>query len=248
MKISKMAFAGCSLWLLAGCDVTFNPSDAKEEPSANATAAASPEAPQAATPYAVEQFNAQAEARAREAALRSGTDQLRAEAQKAALAEYEDLKVVVDISDRELTVLADDKVLSTHKVAVGTKKWPTPVGSWQFHRVDINPEWNPPKDEEWAKDETKQAPGALDNPLGKARLVYRMPNTVHGTADVASLGKASSHGSIRVANDVVLQLAERLLKSGGAWQGDEWFSKMSKSQNEEYQIRLERKIPIEVKE
>jgi len=156
--------------------------------------------------------------------------------------------VEVDISDRKLRVFQGDQLKTTHDVAVGTEKWPTPTGSWEFHRVDLNPEWNPPKSEDWAKEEERQAPGSADNPMGRARLVYRMPNTVHGTDDLNSLGKASSHGSIRVANEVVLELAEMLLKAGHAWEGPQWFQQMTQSRTEEYQIKLEQRIPIEVQE
>jgi murein L,D-transpeptidase YcbB/YkuD len=154
----------------------------------------------------------------------------------------------VDISDRKLRVFQGDKVMATHDVAVGTKKWPTPTGSWDFHRVDLNPEWNPPKSEEWAEDEKQQAPGSKDNPMGRARLVYRMPNTVHGTEDLNSLGKASSHGSTRVANETVLKLAEMLLKAGGSWEGPQWFQQMTQNRTEEYQVPLEQRIPIKVQE
>jgi lipoprotein-anchoring transpeptidase ErfK/SrfK len=156
--------------------------------------------------------------------------------------------VVVDISDRQLRLLDGDRVLETHPVAVGSEEWPTPTGSWEFHRVDINPEWNPPKSEKWAKDESRKAPGDPENPMGRARLVYRMSNTVHGTDDLNSLGKAVSHGSIRVANEVVLDLAEKLLKAGNAWEGPNWFKRMTENRTTEYQVDLADGVPIEVQE
>lgn len=162
--------------------------------------------------------------------------------------EMQDVRFVVDISDRQLRILRGDQPIATHPVAVGTEEWPTPTGEWRIHRVDINPEWIPPKDEEWAEEETRKAPGDPENPMGKARLVYRMPNTVHGTEDLASLGKASSHGSIRVANEVVVQLAEMLLKTGGSWDGPQWFQQMLQSETEEYQIELQDPAPITVQE
>ena len=162
--------------------------------------------------------------------------------------EMQDLQVVVDLSDRQLRVMRGGEMFRNAPVAVGTEEWPTPTGSWDFHRVDINPEWIPPKEEEWAEDEERKAPGDPENPMGQARLVYRMPNTVHGTNDLNSLGKASSHGSIRVANEVVLQLAEMLLKAGGAWEGDQWFQQMVQNRTEEYQINLPEPIPILVQE
>ncbi len=84
--------------------------------------------------------------------------------------------------------------------------------------------------------------------MGRARLVYRMPNTIHGTDNLASLGKATSHGSIRVANEVVLQLAEILLRAGGAWEGADWFPGMTENQIKEMQIQLENPVPIQVQD
>ena len=162
--------------------------------------------------------------------------------------ELQDLRFVVNISDRKLRLMQGDRQTAEHDVAVGSEKWPTPTGSWEIHRVDLNPEWVPPKSEEWAEDRERKAPGDPENPMGRARLVYRMPNTIHGTDNLDSLGKATSHGSIRVANEVVLQLAEKLLRAGGAWEGPEWFKKMTENREKEHQIELENPVPIEVKE
>jgi lipoprotein-anchoring transpeptidase ErfK/SrfK len=229
------------------CDVTIKHPDGDEAKQQNQGAAAPPQQPQqSANPQ--DQANAQSVARARDLALTFGNDQQRAQARDAAQREFENLRFEVDISDRKIRAFNGDKLIGTQPVAVGTKEWPTPTGSWEFHRVDLNPEWIPPKDEKWAEKEKTQAPGSPDNPMGRARLVYRMPNTVHGTNDVASLGKASSHGSIRVANEVVLRLAQTLLKAGGAWEGQPWFDHMAKNQTQEYQIDLKKRIPIKVQE
>jgi murein L,D-transpeptidase YcbB/YkuD len=160
----------------------------------------------------------------------------------------EDLRFLVDISDRKLRLFQGEAQVAEHDVAVGTSEWPTPTGSWQIHRVDLNPEWNPPPDESWSEDRETKAPGAPDNPLGRARLVYRMPNTIHGTDDLESLGKAESHGSIRVANDVVLNLAQTLLRAGGAWEGEEWFRNMAANRTTQFQIPLEHPVPILVQD
>lgn len=242
MNYSKTFSAGLLLFALSACEVTVNGNDANADANdANAVAQANQADP-------VEQFNPQAYERAQQLALRAGTDQQRAQARQQARQEMQNLRFEVDISDRKLRMFQGNQLKATHDVAVGTEKWPTPTGSWEFHRVDINPEWIPPKSEEWAKDETRKAPGAADNPMGRARLVYRMPNTVHGTDDLNSLGKASSHGSIRVANEVVLKLAEALLRAGGAWEGPQWFQQMTQNRTEEYQIPLEQRIPIKVQE
>lgn len=230
----------------AACQVTTTPENSDSTAEANQAVTAN----QAATAQAdaVEQFNAESEARARALAMQAGNEQQRARGRQQARQELQGLRFEVDISDRKIRAFQGDRKVAEHDVAVGTKEWPTPTGEWEFHRVDLNPEWNPPKNEEWAEDEKTQAPGSPDNPMGRARLVYRMPNTVHGTDDLNSLGKASSHGSIRVANDVVLQLAQTLLKAGGSWEGPQWFQQMTQNRTEEYQIKMEQRIPIKVQE
>ena len=47
--------------------------------------------------------------------------------------------------------------------------------------------------------------GGLDNPLG-ARALYR----IHGTMDDSSIGKATSAGCIRLFNQDIIDLAERV--------------------------------------
>ena len=209
------------LFATAACEVTVKQGNETGAPANNMTAAPQPQSPEEI-------------ARAR----------IRSEARQP----LQDLQFVVDISDRKLRLMQGDRVTTEHDVAVGTEEWPTPTGNWQIHRVDMNPEWIPPTNEEWAEEEEPKAPGDPENPMGKARLVYRMPNTIHGTDDLNSLGNSSSHGSIRVANDVVLQLAEMLLKAGGAWEGPEWFQQMTENRTREYQIELENPVPIRVQE
>lgn len=220
MRFIGRSVALLSLVVVAGCDMSVNRDAGSEASAETVSNAQKQEPPQPRLSPVAEQ----------------------------ARRELNDLRFVVDVSDRKLRVMQGNRLVRENDVAVGTAKWPTPTGSWNIHRVDINPEWNPPKDEEWAEEREPKAPGAPDNPMGKARLVYRMPNTIHGTKDLASLGKAASHGSIRVANDVVVQLAEMLLRAGGAWEGPEWFQQMAGNQSKEYQIKLQHPVPILVQD
>ena len=170
-----------------------------------------------------------------------------AEREKGA-AEFKDLRFLVDISDKKLRLFAGDKQVAEHDVAVGTKEYPTKAGDWEIHRVDLNPEWVPPKNEKWAKDEQTRKPGDPENPMGRARLVYDMPRTIHGTDDKDSLGKRASHGSIRVSNDSILKLAAMALKAGGSWDGQQWFDQMTGNRTEEHQIKLEKPVPVKVQD
>lgn len=157
------------------------------------------------------------------------------------------LSFTVDRSDRKVYVRRGSEVVRSHDVAIGMSGHETPLGRWLFHQVDINPDWTPP-DSDWARDSSYTPPAHPDNPMGRARLIFNRPYTIHGTAVLGSLGKAASHGSIRVANRVSIQLAELLLKEGGAWQGRRWFRAMLANPRHMYEIPLARPIPIQVVE
>jgi lipoprotein-anchoring transpeptidase ErfK/SrfK len=126
-----------------------------------------------------------------------------------------DMQIEVDLAARQLYVIKGGARVATHPVAVGSTQWPTQTGSWKIVQAVWNPEWTPP-DESWAEEREPRKPGDPKNPLGHAQLVYDPPRSIHGTNQPASIGKAVSHGSIRVTNDVAVQLAREVMEAGGA--------------------------------
>lgn len=220
MRNMRLLAAAAAAGLVCACEVTVKEGDAE----ANTALAANQTAPAPPLPPAV-------------IAERDRARQ-----------EFRDLRFLVDKSDRKLSLFAGERLLETHDVTVGTSEWPTKSGEWAIHRVDINPEWIPPKEESWTKDETRKAPGDPENPMGRARLQYDEQRSIHGTDETDKLGKRASHGSIRVANEAVLTLAEKLLKAGNAWQGSAWFADMTANRTHEYRISLEAPVPIVVQD
>ena len=248
MRKSLSLIAASALLALAGCSVDTGDATADaNQAAANQAAANQAQAAQAPQPDPKAQLDPEAVERARALARSHGSEEERSQARQQARTEMEGLRFVVDQSDRKLRVYRGDEVVRTHDVAVGTEENPTPIGQFAFHRVDLNPRWVPP-DSDWAEDREPQPPGDPDNPMGRARLVYQMPYTIHGTDNLDSLGKAVSHGSIRVANENVVPLAEMLLKAGGVWEGQEWFRRMTENRNEEFQIPLEQDVTLEIQE
>lgn len=156
-----------------------------------------------------------------------------------------DMRLEVNTAARELYVYKGGQRVATHPVAVGSKEWPTQTGEWTINQVIWNPEWIPPA-EEWAKDEKRSEPGAEDNPLGFAQLVYDAPRSIHGTNEPSSLGKAVSHGSIRVANDVALKLARQAAEAGGAGKDPSWYEQAHANRTVRQELALPNPIPIRV--
>lgn len=157
-----------------------------------------------------------------------------------------DLQLEVNVAERELYVYRNDQRIATHPVAVGTSEWPTRTGEWTINQVVWNPRWTPPREEEWAKDEEVKEPGAADNPLGHAQLVYDAPRSIHGTNEPESLGKAESHGSIRIANSVAVQLARMVMESGGAGKDEAWYQNVRANRKERVDVAIPNPIPIRV--
>lgn len=239
MRFSGNIAAATALLALAACNVSVEngaASNQDEQAQANQQGQQN-----------VEQEDPQAQLRARELAAKLANQQQLAQMRQQGRTETEGLRIVVDQSDRKVYIYKGGQQLRSHDVAVGTEKNPTPIGDFSFHRVDLNPRWVPPNSD-WAEDREPKEPGASDNPMGRARLVYKMPYTIHGTDDLDSLGKAVSHGSIRLANEHVIPLAEMLLKAGGSWQGQDWFRQMTESRNEEFQVPLDDNVPLTIRE
>ena len=81
----------------------------------------------------------------------------------------------------------------------------TPRGTFDITTIEWNPWWVPPKSD-WAKNEKVTPPGP-GNPMGKVRFPFRRPYVLHGTPERASIGKAASHGCVRLANPDAIELA-----------------------------------------
>ena len=156
-----------------------------------------------------------------------------------------DMKIEVDLAARQLYVLKGGARVATHPVAVGSEQWPTQTGSWKIVQAVWNPEWTPP-DESWAEEREPRKPGDPKNPLGFAQLVYDPPRSIHGTNQPASIGKAVSHGSIRVSNSVALQLAREVMEAGGAGKDEAWYTQAHANRTEKQIVDLPNPIPIRV--
>jgi len=114
-------------------------------------------------------------------------------------------RIVVSIPDRKLALLEGERVLKVYDVAVGKPSTPSPQGEFAIiHRIP-QPTWYGPK--------KTVAPGK-DNPLGTRWLGLSAAGYgIHGTNRPDSIGKAASHGCIRMRNADVEELFD-LVKVG----------------------------------
>jgi lipoprotein-anchoring transpeptidase ErfK/SrfK len=107
-------------------------------------------------------------------------------------------QVLVSIPDRKLAVLEGGKVLRTFPVAVGATVSPSPSGEFKIVNRIANPTYYHPG---------VVIPAGAGNPIGTRWLgLNRKGYGIHGTNEPGSIGKAASHGCIRLRNRDMEQL------------------------------------------
>lgn len=99
--------------------------------------------------------------------------------------------IVVSLEDRKLALVEDGQVKKVYSVAVGKPSTPSPEGSFTIERRVANPVY-------CHKGKTVE-PGP-QNPVGSRWMgLSKAGYGIHGTNEPKSIGKAASHGCIRMA-------------------------------------------------
>jgi lipoprotein-anchoring transpeptidase ErfK/SrfK len=111
-------------------------------------------------------------------------------------------RIVVSIPDRKLALIENDQVVIIYPVAVGAPVSPSPVGTFSIVNRVSNPTYYRPG--------VVVGPGT-GNPVGTRWIGLSAKGFgIHGTANPGSIGHAKSHGCIRLRNQDVERLFERV--------------------------------------
>jgi lipoprotein-anchoring transpeptidase ErfK/SrfK len=157
------------------------------------------------------------------------------------------LRLQVSLSEKTLEVLQGDDVVKSYEVAVGKPDHPTPKGRFNIRRVIWNPRWVPP-DAKWARGKTPKGPEDPDNPIKMVKLFFRDPDYyIHGTGEIESIGKAASHGCIRMTPEEVTELARMVMEHGGVPKPDPWYRRLFRSRKT-LSLRLAEPVALAVVE
>ena len=113
--------------------------------------------------------------------------------------------LVVDKSDGVLRVLdAQNKLVAQFSATMGSSHDPLPLGTWKIYGADYNPKFRYNPALFW--DSKKTAKGALlpAGPNGPVGVVWmdlsKEHYGIHGTPNPETIGRAESHGCIRLTN------------------------------------------------
>lgn len=111
-------------------------------------------------------------------------------------------RIEIDLSKRRLELFEDGEQVLEATIAIGSPITPTPTGEYYVNQRLIAPDpWGP------------FGPAAIG--ISAFSPVLRDwaqggPIAIHGTNDPSSIGEAISHGCIRVRNETLLRLFERV--------------------------------------
>lgn len=105
--------------------------------------------------------------------------------------------VLVSIPDRKLALLEDGKVVKVYRVAVGAEASPSPSGEFEIVNRITDPTYYHPH---------VVIPASEESPIGTRWVgLSRKGYGIHGTNEPRSIGRAASHGCIRMSNGDIAQ-------------------------------------------
>jgi L,D-transpeptidase ErfK/SrfK len=116
-------------------------------------------------------------------------------------------RLVVDLSDRRVYFYDGKTLTASYPVAIGQPGWETPIGSFKILQLEQHPVWQQPIT-------GTIVPPGVKNPLGDRWIGFWTDGSTyigfHGTADGTQVGRAISHGCLRMRNSDIRQLYDRV--------------------------------------
>ncbi len=119
----------------------------------------------------------------------------------------EEVRLVLKLGERRVYVYRQNKVQASFQVAVGKGGWETPTGNFKVTHMIKDPVWEHP----WTGE---LVPAGPDNPLGTRWIGFWTDgkNVIgfHGTPNPESIGRAASHGCVRMFDKDAQSLFEKV--------------------------------------
>jgi L,D-transpeptidase ErfK/SrfK len=118
------------------------------------------------------------------------------------------MRLVLRLKERRLYVYRGEKLEGNYLVAIGKPGWETPTGNFRIIQMIKDPAWAHP-----FKKGVVIPPGPT-NPLGRRWVAFWTDGTnsigFHGTPNESVMGKAVSHGCVRMRNKDVVALYDKI--------------------------------------
>ena len=124
------------------------------------------------------------------------------------------VSIKVDMKTNRLGVFEAEKLIAAYPVTIGSAHNTSPIGEWKVRGVSKLPTFR--YDKEMLEHGERSGnfymlPAGPRNPVGVMWIALNKKGIgIHGTNDPGSIGRAESHGCIRLANWDVVRLATKI--------------------------------------
>ena len=116
-------------------------------------------------------------------------------------------RLVLDLSDRKVSIYRSQKLQASYPVAIGQAGWETPTGTFEITQMQTNPVWQHPITDQLIT-------AGPDSPLGVRWIGFWSDghNQIgfHGTNQEELIGQAVSHGCVRMRNQDIVALYQQV--------------------------------------
>lgn len=166
-------------------------------------------------------------------------------------APYVGPKIKVNVAARQLHVFDEnDEHVKTYPIAIGSTRYKTPLGKREMKEIVWNPWWIPPKNSAWAAG-AKDTPPGPNNPLGQVKMKLGEAIMFHGTNKPKSIGRAESHGCMRMFTEDAKELAawiqQRVMNNKTTPETyAEFMSKVEANKRSSFYVQIENPVPIDI--
>jgi L,D-transpeptidase ErfK/SrfK len=117
------------------------------------------------------------------------------------------MRLLIRLSQRKVYVYDGETEIASYPIAVGKSGWETPTGNFQVLQMLQDPVWEHP----WTGE---LVPPGAKNPLGDRWIGFWTDGKnyigFHGTPSEELVGQAVSHGCVRMKNDHIRALFEKV--------------------------------------
>jgi lipoprotein-anchoring transpeptidase ErfK/SrfK len=110
----------------------------------------------------------------------------------------------------ELRLFGHLKLVKVYRIGIGRIGYETPAGLYRIRNKAANPAWYVPNESWTGSLAGKIIPPGPDNPIKARWLGFFHGRGIHGTAATDSIGRAASHGCIRMTIPDVIELYDRI--------------------------------------
>ena len=131
-----------------------------------------------------------------------------------------DIRITINLPSFQMTLWQNGNEVKTYPVGIGMLDFPVAISLRSARTIEWNPVWIPPSSD-WIEASSTVKSGEIvlptdpRNPLGKVKIPLGYGYLLHQAKGPADMGSLVSHGCIRVMQNDIYDLADKIVAARG---------------------------------